>query len=49
MRKARQKPWNIEAINMNPRYMELSAIIVMMVFPVMMKERKQNGKYFAIR
>lgn len=37
---ARLKPWNIETVNMNPQYMELSAIIVMMVSPIMMNVRK---------
>ena len=37
---ARQKPWYIEVVNMNQQYMELSAINVMMVFPIMMNARR---------
>jgi len=40
MKEARQTPWNIEVINMNPRYRELSAIIAMMVFLIMMNARR---------
>ena len=49
MMEIRRKPWSIEAVNMNLQYMELSAINVMMVFPIMMIARRQSGKYSAIR
>lgn len=49
MKEARKKPWNIEAETMNQQYMELSAINVMMVFPIIMNARSQSGKHFAIR
>jgi len=49
MKETRKKPWSIEAETMNQQYMELSAINVMMVFPIMMNARRQSGKHSAIR